>query len=59
MARHNRRATAWRRLHGGVANAPSYQLLISAFGTTPQDTVALGNINPWVGFRVGVIGDLG
>ena len=49
----------WRRLHGGVANAPSYQLLISAFGTTPQENAALGNVNPWVGFRVGVIGDLG
>ena len=49
----------WRRLHGGVANAPSYQLLISAFGTTPEDDTAIANINPWVGFRVGVVGNLG
>ncbi len=49
----------WRRLHGGVANAPSYQMLISAFGVTPQGDAVLANINPWVGFRVGVVGDLG
>ena len=48
----------WRRMHGGVANAPSYQLLISAFGAIPQDTTVIGNINPWSGFRVGVIGEL-
>jgi hypothetical protein len=49
----------WRRLHGGVANAPGYQLLISAFGVFPQDDALVGNVNPWVGFRVGVIGDIG
>jgi hypothetical protein len=49
----------WRRLHGGVANAAGYQLLISAFGVFPQDDVLVGNVNPWVGFRVGVIGELG
>jgi formylglycine-generating enzyme required for sulfatase activity len=49
----------WRRLHGGVTNAPSYQLLISAFGVVPEDDKLIGNVNPWAGFRVGVIGDLG
>ena len=49
----------WRHLHGGVVNAPGYQLLISAFGATPQDDALIANINPWVGFRVGAVGDLG
>ncbi len=48
----------WRRLHGGVANAAGHQLLIAAFGVFPQDDPLVGNANPWVGFRVGVIGDL-
>ena len=53
------RVRPWRRLHGGVANAPSYQLLISAFGVMAQDVALIGNINPWIGFRVGVVGDVG
>lgn len=47
----------WRRMHGGVANAPAYQMLISAFGFQPQDQYVLGGIYPWFGFRVGFIGD--
>ena len=47
----------WRYYHGGVANAPAYQVEISAFGYFPGDP-ALGKIYPWMGFRVGVIGDL-
>ncbi len=43
--------------HGGVANAPAYQLEISAFGYNPGDQ-ALERLYPWEGFRVGVIGDL-
>lgn len=46
----------WRRMHGGVANAPAYQMLISAFGFQPQDQYALDGIYPWFGFRVGFIG---
>jgi len=48
----------WRRAHGGVANAPAYQLWISAIGRTPQANAVIERVNPWQGFRVGVIGDL-
>jgi formylglycine-generating enzyme required for sulfatase activity len=47
----------WRYYHGGVANAPAYQVEISAFGYFPGDP-QIGRIYPWMGFRVGVIGDL-
>jgi hypothetical protein len=47
----------WRYYHGGVANAPAYQLEISAFGYNPGDE-ALQRAYPWIGFRVGVIGNL-
>jgi hypothetical protein len=47
----------WHYYHGGVANAPAYQLEISAFGYFPADT-ALSRAYPWLGFRVGVIGNL-
>jgi hypothetical protein len=47
----------WHYYHGGVANAPAYQLEISAFGYFPGDT-ALSRAYPWLGFRVGVIGNL-
>ncbi|HUK94827.1 MAG TPA: hypothetical protein VLU96_07195 [Gaiellaceae bacterium] len=48
----------WRWAHGGVANAPVYQLWISAVGRFPQADAVTERINPWEGFRVGVIGDL-
>jgi hypothetical protein len=47
----------WRYYHGGVANAPAYQVEISAFGYFPGDPL-VGKIYPWMGFRVGIIGDL-
>ena len=47
----------WRYYHGGVANAPAYQMAIYAFGYFPGDP-QIGRIYPWMGFRVGVIGDL-
>lgn len=47
----------WRRMHGGVANAAAYQMLISAFGFQPQDQVILDSAYPWFGIRVGYIGD--
>lgn len=47
----------WRRMHGGVANAPAYQMLISAFGFQPQDQVLMDGAYPWFGFRVGAIGE--
>ena len=50
-------ARVWRRLHGGVANASAFQLWISAIGLQPQDIVFLANTYPWLGFRVGVIGN--
>lgn len=46
----------WRRMHGGVANAPSYQMLLAAFGFQPQDQAGLDAVYPWFGFRVGMIG---
>jgi hypothetical protein len=45
----------WHYYHGGVANAPAYQLEISAFGYFPGDT-AFSRAYPWLGFRIGVIG---
>ena len=47
----------WRYFHGGVANAPAYQVEISAFGYNPGDT-GLERMYPWLGFRIGVIGDV-
>ena len=47
----------WRYYHGGVANAPAYQVAIYAFGYFSGDP-QLGRLYPWMGFRVGVIGDL-
>ncbi len=47
----------WRYYHGGVANAPAYQLEISAFGYFPPDPL-LARAYPWLGFRLGVIGNL-
>ena len=48
----------WRRLHGGVPNAPAYQLWLSAIGPQPEDNRFFKRTYPWLGFRVGVIGDL-
>jgi hypothetical protein len=45
----------WRYYHGGVANAPAYQMEISAFGYNPGDQ-SLERIYPWEGFRLAVIG---
>ncbi|MEU6082211.1 hypothetical protein [Streptomyces sp. NPDC047108] len=48
----------WRRLHGGTANAPAYQMWLSAIGLQPQDNVFYNATYPWLGLRIGVIGDL-
>ena len=48
----------WRRLHGGVPNAPLYQLWLSAVGLQPQDNAFFVKTYPWLGFRLGVIGSL-
>jgi hypothetical protein len=48
----------WRRLHGGIANAPVYQLWLSAIGLQPQDNTLFTATYPWLGIRVGVLGDL-
>jgi hypothetical protein len=48
----------WRRLHGGIANAPAYQLWLSAVGLQPQDNTLFTATYPWLGFRVGVVGNL-
>ena len=48
----------WRRLHGGVPNAPGYQLWLSAIGLQPQDNKFYNAVYPWLGFRIGVIGNL-
>jgi formylglycine-generating enzyme required for sulfatase activity len=49
----------WRRLHGGIANAQSYQLWTSAIGRLPERAPVNAHIYPWMGFRVGVIGNPG
>ena len=48
----------WRRLHGGVSNSTAYQLWPSAIGLQPQDNTFYDHVYPWLGFRVGVIGNL-
>jgi hypothetical protein len=48
----------WRRLHGGIANAPAYQLWLSAVGLQPQDNFFYDYTYPWLGFRIGVVGNL-
>jgi len=48
----------WRYYHGGVANAPAYQVAIYGFGYFPGDP-QIGRIYPWMGFRVAIIGNLG
>ena len=48
----------WRRLHGGIANAPVYQLWLSAVGLQPQDNTFFTATYPWLGIRIGVLGDL-
>jgi hypothetical protein len=48
----------WRRLHGGISNAPAYQLWLSAVGLQPQNNKVYNTTYPWLGFRVGVVGNL-
>jgi hypothetical protein len=48
----------WRRLHGGIANAPVYQLWLSAVGLQPQDNTFYTATYPWLGIRIGVVGNL-
>jgi formylglycine-generating enzyme required for sulfatase activity len=48
----------WRRLHGGIANAPVYQLWLSAVGLQPQDNTFFTATYPWLGIRIGVVGSL-
>ena len=55
--KHSPRVT--RRMHGGVSNAKSYQLWISAIGPQPERNLIPKNIYPWLGFRVGLVGNLG
>lgn len=50
-------ARVWRRLHGGVPNAPAYQMSLSAVGLQPQNNKFYNLIYPWLGFRIGVIGN--
>lgn len=51
-------ARIWRRLHGGISNAPVYQLWISAIGLQPQDNAFYTATYPWLGIRIGVVGNL-
>jgi hypothetical protein len=53
-----RPARIWRRLHGGVTNAPAYQMWPSAIGLQPENNAFVDRTYPWLGFRIGVIGDL-
>lgn len=48
----------WRRLHGGIANAPVYQLWLSAVGLQPQNNTFFTATYPWLGIRIGAVGDL-
>lgn len=51
-------ARVWRRLHGGISNAPAFQMWPSAVGLQPQDNAFFNRVYPWLGIRIGVIGDL-
>jgi hypothetical protein len=48
----------WRRLHGGISNSPVYQLWLSAIGLNPQDNAFFTATYPWIGIRIGVVGNL-
>ena len=48
----------WRRLHGGISNSTAYQMWPSAVGLQPQDNVFYARTYPWLGIRVGVVGNL-
>ncbi|MGA7397066.1 MAG: hypothetical protein WBW62_06415, partial [Solirubrobacterales bacterium] len=48
----------WRRLHGGISNSTAYQMWPSAVGLNPQDNFAFARTYPWLGIRIGVIGNL-
>ena len=52
----NTKGRVWRRLHGGIANAPAYQLWLSAVGLQPQSNPFYEHVYPWLGFRIGVVG---
>lgn len=45
----------WRRLHGGIANAPAYQLWLSAVGLQPQDNALFTVTYPWLGIRIAFV----
>ena len=51
------RGRVWRRLHGGIANAPAYQLWLSAVGLQPQDNEFFTATYPWLGIRIAVLGN--
>lgn len=48
----------WRRLHGGISNSTAYQMWPSALGLQPQDNSFYVRTYPWLGIRIGVIGNL-
>jgi hypothetical protein len=48
----------WRRLHGGIANAGAYQLWLSAVGLQPQYNPFFTATYPWLGIRIGALGNL-
>ena len=56
--RQRRPRRVWRRLHGGISNAPAYQIWLSAVGLQPQDNMFYDHTYPWLGFRIGVVGNL-
>jgi formylglycine-generating enzyme required for sulfatase activity len=45
----------WRRLHGGISNAPAFQMWPSAVGLQPQDNAFFAHSYPWLGIRIGVL----
>ncbi|SEN19833.1 hypothetical protein [Actinacidiphila rubida] len=51
-------ARVWRRLHGGISNAPAFQMWPSAVGLQPQDNAFFDRTYPWLGIRIGVIGNV-
>ncbi|MFD7834456.1 hypothetical protein [Streptomyces sp. NPDC059761] len=46
-------------MHSGISSVNAYQLWISAIGPQPQSGLVPKNVYPWLGFRIGVIGNPG
>ncbi len=54
----NNDGRVWRRLHGGMDNAGAYRLWLSAVGLQRQGNALFTAAYPWLGIRIGGLGNL-